>query len=69
LIDGELPELKHVVGSNFTDIGVIQKGTSAVIGVALDNLTKGASGQAIQNMNLALGLDETSGLLFPGYIL
>ncbi len=69
LIDGELPELKHVVGSNFTNIGVIQKGTSAVVGVAIDNLTKGASGQAIQNMNLALGLDETSGLLFPGYIL
>lgn len=69
LIEGSLPELKHVVGSNYTDIGVVQQGSAVIIGVALDNLTKGASGQAIQNMNIALGLDETAGLLFPGYLL
>ncbi len=68
LIDGALPELKHVVGSNFTDIGVIQKGAQTVIGVAIDNLVKGASGQAIQNMNLALGFDETVGLNNPGIV-
>jgi N-acetyl-gamma-glutamyl-phosphate reductase len=68
LIEGSLPELKHVVGSNFTDIGVIQKGAQTVIGVAIDNLVKGASGQAIQNMNLALGFDETAGLNHPGII-
>lgn len=69
LVEGEFPELKHVVGSNYTDIGVVQQGSAVVVGVAIDNLTKGASGQAIQNMNLALGLDETAGLLFPGYLL
>lgn len=69
LIDGALPELKHVVGSNYTDIGVVQKGDQVVVGVAIDNLVKGASGQAIQNMNIALGFDETTGLLFPGYLL
>ncbi|TNE69422.1 N-acetyl-gamma-glutamyl-phosphate reductase [bacterium] len=68
LTEGALPELKQVTGSNFTEIGVVQKGAQTVIGVAIDNLVKGASGQAIQNMNLALGLDETTGLMFPGYI-
>lgn len=69
LIDGALPELKHVVGSNYTDIGIVQNADQVVVGVAIDNLVKGASGQAIQNMNIALGFDETTGLLFPGYLL
>jgi N-acetyl-gamma-glutamyl-phosphate reductase len=42
---------------------VSASGREAIITAALDNLTKGASGQAIQNMNLMFGLDETTGLL------
>jgi N-acetyl-gamma-glutamyl-phosphate reductase len=68
---GELPQTRHVRGSNMTYIGVASdriKGR-AIIGSALDNLVKGASGQAVQNMNLMLGLPETMGLeqiaLFP----
>jgi N-acetyl-gamma-glutamyl-phosphate reductase len=68
---GELPQTRHVRGSNMTYIGVANdriKGR-AIIGSALDNLVKGASGQALQNMNLLLGFPETMGLeqiaLFP----
>lgn len=64
-----LPNLKDVVGSNYADIGWEQKGRNIVVGAALDNLVKGAAGQAIQNMNLMLGFDETAGLNQPGYIL
>src|ERR1700726_407913 len=68
---GEMPQTRHVRGSNFTLIGVANDRLSgrAIIGAALDNLTKGASGQAVQNMNLMLGFPETMGLeqvaLFP----
>jgi N-acetyl-gamma-glutamyl-phosphate reductase len=68
---GEMPQTRHVRGSNFTFIGVTKDRIEgrAIIGSVLDNLTKGASGQAVQNMNLMLGLPETSGLeqvaLFP----
>jgi N-acetyl-gamma-glutamyl-phosphate reductase len=68
---GEMPQTRHVRGSNFTFIGVANDRLSgrAIIGAALDNLTKGASGQAVQNMNLMLGFPETLGLeqvaLFP----
>jgi N-acetyl-gamma-glutamyl-phosphate reductase len=68
---GEMPQTRHVRGSNMTFIGVAPdriKGR-AIIGSALDNLVKGASGQAVQNMNLVLGFPETMGLeqvaLFP----
>jgi len=68
---GEAPSTRHVRGSNFCHIGVVadrQKGRVTVV-AALDNLTKGSSGQALQNANLMLGLDETEGLmmapLFP----
>ena len=68
---GETPATRHVRGSNFCHIGVVgdrRPGRTIVIS-ALDNLVKGASGQAIQNANLMLGLDETAGLtqapLFP----
>jgi N-acetyl-gamma-glutamyl-phosphate reductase len=68
---GELPQTRHVRGSNMTYIGVASdriKGR-AIIGSALDNLVKGASGQAVQNMNLMLGFPETMALeqiaLFP----
>jgi len=62
---GEAPQLKHVRGSNFCHIGVVgdrREGRAIVIAV-LDNLTKGSSGQAVQNANLMLGLEETAGLM------
>ncbi|HEX8833582.1 MAG TPA: N-acetyl-gamma-glutamyl-phosphate reductase [Abditibacteriaceae bacterium] len=68
---GELPQIKHVAGSNFCDIGVkVDSRTGRLIVVsAEDNLIKGAAGQAIQNMNLMSGFDESAGLrlapLFP----
>jgi N-acetyl-gamma-glutamyl-phosphate reductase len=68
---GEMPQTRHVRGSNMTFIGVTKDRIAgrAIICSALDNLTKGASGQAIQNMNLMLGYPETTGIdqvgLFP----
>jgi len=68
---GEMPQTRHVRGSNLTFIGVANDRVQgrAIIGSALDNLAKGASGQAVQNMNLMLGFPETLGLeqvaLFP----
>ena len=68
---GETPSTRHIRGSNFCHIGVVAdriEGRTIVV-AALDNLTKGSSGQALQNANLMLGLDETEGLmmapLFP----
>ncbi len=60
------PQLKWVVGTNFCDINISIKDKILIITSAIDNLIKGASGQAIQNMNLLLGLDETMGLLNKG---
>jgi N-acetyl-gamma-glutamyl-phosphate reductase len=56
-------ELKRVQNTNFIDIGIRSRGNKTVVVSALDNLVKGAAGQAIQNLNLMLGLPETSGLL------
>ncbi len=69
--EGELPESNHVAGSNFADIGlVVDKRLNRVIVVAaIDNLVKGAAGQAVQNMNLMFGLDEKTGLAQPGLYL
>ena len=54
---GEMPQTRHVRGSNMTFIGVAKDRIAgrAIICSALDNLVKGASGQAVQNMNLMLG--------------
>lgn len=60
---GELPELKPVAGSPFCDIGWVVEEDRLVVGFAIDNLMKGAASQAIQNLNLALSLPETAGLL------
>jgi N-acetyl-gamma-glutamyl-phosphate reductase len=60
------PRLAAVAGSNFCDIGIEANDRQAVIMVALDNLMKGMAGQAVQNMNLALDLEETAGLWFAG---
>jgi N-acetyl-gamma-glutamyl-phosphate reductase len=59
-----LPEIKHVAHTNFCDIGwrVSPSGRAVLISV-IDNLLKGASGQAVQNMNVMLGVDERAGLL------
>ncbi|SEW15168.1 N-acetyl-gamma-glutamyl-phosphate reductase [Cognatiyoonia koreensis] len=62
---GEHPSIKHIRASNFCHIGVVADripGRTIII-AALDNLTKGSSGQALQNANLMLGLNETSGLM------
>lgn len=69
--NGELPETKHVAGSNFVDIGVVydKRLQRAVVVSALDNIVKGAAGQAVQNMNLLFGLDEKTGLANPGFYL
>ncbi|MEL6476752.1 MAG: N-acetyl-gamma-glutamyl-phosphate reductase [Pseudomonadota bacterium] len=68
---GEAAQTRHVRGSNLCDIGVVSDRIPGrvIVFSALDNLVKGASGQAVQNANLMLGLDETAGLtqapLFP----
>lgn len=60
-----IPELKNVVNTNFLDIGfrVDEAGSRLMVFCAIDNLLKGAAGQAVQNMNLMFGFDETEGLL------
>ena len=62
----ESPRVGTVAGSNFADIAVAADERSAAIMVALDNLGKGMAGQAIQSMNIALGLPETAGLRHAG---
>lgn len=66
---GRMPDTAHVRGTNYCDIGVkVDAHTDTVILVSvIDNLVKGAAGQAVQNMNLMLGLKETAGLMFPPY--
>src|SRR3989338_3994962 len=61
---GLLPEIKHVAYTNFCDIGlkVNEEKNLAIIVTAIDNLQKGAAGQAIQNMNIMSGFEETAGL-------
>jgi N-acetyl-gamma-glutamyl-phosphate reductase len=62
---GQFPDLRAVARTNFCDIGVqVDESTGrVVVVVAIDNLVKGAAGMAVQNMNLALGFPETTGLL------
>jgi N-acetyl-gamma-glutamyl-phosphate reductase len=64
---GKTPHSRHVRGSNMTHIGVAADRITgrAIIVATLDNLTKGASGQAVQNMNLVLGFAETLGIDQP----
>lgn len=61
---GTLPSTRDVTGSNYCHLGVVgdRKPGRAVVVSVLDNLTKGSSGQALQNANLMLGLDEVAGL-------
>lgn len=64
---GVCPETRWVEGSNFVDINfVVDERTNRVVVMgAIDNLVKGAAGQAVQNMNLIMGLDEMEGLKMP----
>jgi N-acetyl-gamma-glutamyl-phosphate reductase len=65
LVEGS-PDINWVKTTNFCDIGFAARGHNLVIFTALDNLVKGAAGQAVQNMNLMAGLDEKTGLLLTG---
>ena len=65
LIDGS-PDINWVKNTNFCDIGTFSNGRQIVVFSAIDNLVKGAAGQAVQNMNLMVGLDEKTGLTFVG---
>jgi N-acetyl-gamma-glutamyl-phosphate reductase len=68
VLDTVLPETKATLGSNFCDVSVRvdQRAGVAIALAAIDNLGKGAAGQAVQNMNLMCGLPEETGLKFPG---
>jgi N-acetyl-gamma-glutamyl-phosphate reductase len=59
-----IPEIKNVAQTNFIDIGfrVNQEDGQLIVLSAIDNLVKGAAGQAVQNMNIMFGLNETEGL-------
>ena len=59
-----VPEIKDVVGTNFCDIGICNnvRTKQCIIFSVIDNIVKGAAGQAIQNMNIMLGIDEKIGL-------
>lgn len=65
LSEGKLPEIKNVSGTNYCEIGVAADNRTRrlIVITAIDNLRKGASGQAIQNMNIMCGFEETTGLV------
>ncbi|MCA1817994.1 MAG: N-acetyl-gamma-glutamyl-phosphate reductase [Acidobacteria bacterium] len=65
LVSGS-PDINWVKTTNFCDIGFAARGRSLVVFSAIDNLVKGAAGQAVQNMNLMFGLEEKTGLLLSG---
>ena len=65
LVEGS-PDINWVKNTNFVDIGYAAMGDTVIVFVALDNLVKGAAGQAVQNMNLMFGIEERMGLVLPG---
>jgi len=65
LVNGS-PDINWVKTTNFCDIGFATRGKQVVVFSAIDNLVKGAAGQAVQNMNLMFGFDETTGLKLVG---
>jgi N-acetyl-gamma-glutamyl-phosphate reductase common form len=65
LVEGS-PDINWVKTSNFCDLGFAARGRQLVVFSAIDNLVKGAAGQAVQNMNLMFGLDEKTGLMLTG---
>lgn len=60
------PDINWVKNTNFCDVGFAVRGRNLAVFSAIDNLVKGAAGQAVQNMNLMFGLDEGAGLRFAG---
>lgn len=62
----ESPRVAVVAGTNYADLGVYVQDKKVIVTSAIDNLVKGAAGQAVQNMNLMFNLPETIGLEFPG---
>jgi N-acetyl-gamma-glutamyl-phosphate reductase len=60
------PDINWVKNTNFCDVAAHTSGSQVVVFSAIDNLVKGAAGQAVQNMNLMFGLDEKTGLVFTG---
>ena len=70
LPEGVAPELARVQHTDCAEIALFEDGSTghAIVVCALDNLGKGAAGQAIQNANLALGLEETLGLRLTGVL-
>ncbi|MCX7746179.1 MAG: N-acetyl-gamma-glutamyl-phosphate reductase [Clostridia bacterium] len=71
LDEGKIPETKHVAGSNFIDIGIVvdERLNRVVIVSCVDNLGKGSASQAVQDLNIMCGFDETTGLTNPGLYL
>jgi N-acetyl-gamma-glutamyl-phosphate reductase len=65
LVDGS-PDINWVKTTNFCDLGIASHGQQLVVFSAIDNLVKGAAGQAVQNMNLMAALDEKTGLILTG---
>jgi N-acetyl-gamma-glutamyl-phosphate reductase len=65
LTDGS-PDINWVKNTNFCDVAAHTSGKQVAVFSAIDNLVKGAAGQAVQNMNLMFGMEETTGLLFTG---
>jgi N-acetyl-gamma-glutamyl-phosphate reductase common form len=65
IVDGS-PDINWVKTTNFCDIAAHSSGKQIAVFAALDNLVKGAAGQAVQNMNLMFGLDEKTGLMLVG---
>ena len=65
LVEGS-PDINWVKTTNFCDIGFAARGRQFVVFTAIDNLVKGAAGQAVQNMNLMFGLEEKTGLMLIG---
>ena len=61
--EGKFPQIRDIVLSNYCDIGLKVTGGTLIAITCIDNLKKGAAGQAVQNMNIIAGLDETEGLL------
>ena len=64
-VGGELPRVKDVVASNFAQLSGVAHGETVAVMCAIDNLTKGAAGGAVQWMNRMLGYEETAGLMQP----
>jgi N-acetyl-gamma-glutamyl-phosphate reductase len=65
IIEGS-PDINWVKTTNFCDLGFAARGRQLVVFSALDNLVKGAAGQAVQNMNVIYGFNEKTGLMFAG---